>query len=141
MSRCGCDVFWNIKTHHYIIYALSYHYILSREWRVIIHQVQTNMMVGIWCYNQSGVTEMLIMRDPYYDRMCFKSVKTLGALHSQLWKRPRPSATAFSTAKNVELRGLYPIRNTRMAITLLSLSSSVHRFSLWKVVTRLSGDT
>ena len=40
------------------------------------------IMVGLWCYNQSGVTESLIMRDPHYDRMCFKSVKTLGALHS-----------------------------------------------------------
>ena len=30
-------------------------------------------MVGIWCYNQSGVTELLIMRDPHYGRMCFKS--------------------------------------------------------------------
>ena len=50
------------------------------------------------------------MRDPHYDLMCFKSVKTLKALHSQLWKRPRHSATAFSTAKNVELLGLHPIR-------------------------------
>ena len=50
------------------------------------------------------------MRDPHYGQMCFKSVKTLGALHSQLWKRPRPSASAFFPAKNVELLGLYPIR-------------------------------
>ena len=53
-------------------------------------------MVGIWCYNQSGVTDLLIMRDPHYGRMCFRSVKALEALHSQLWKRPRPSAYAFS---------------------------------------------
>ena len=32
-------------------------------------------------YNQSGVTELLITRDPYYGRMCFKSVKTLGFFH------------------------------------------------------------
>ena len=53
-------------------------------------------MVGLWCYipNQSGV------RDPYYGRMCFKSAKTLLAV-----KR----ASAISTAKSVELRGLYPI--------------------------------
>ena len=31
---------------------------------------------------KSGVTELLIMRDSHYGRMCFKSVKTLGALHS-----------------------------------------------------------
>ena len=39
-------------------------------------------MVGLWSYNQSGVTELLIMRDPHYGRMCFKevkSVKTFGA--------------------------------------------------------------
>ena len=42
----------------------------------------TIIMVGLWTYNQSGVTEQLIMRDPHYDQMCFQSVKTLGALHS-----------------------------------------------------------
>ena len=46
-----------------------------------------------------------------YGRMCFESVKTLGALHSHLWKRLWPSASAFSTAKNVALLGLYPIHN------------------------------
>ena len=30
-------------------------------------------MVGLWCYNQSGVTELMIMRDPHYCGMCFKS--------------------------------------------------------------------
>ena len=25
------------------------------------------IMVGLWYYNQSGVTELLIMRDPHYD--------------------------------------------------------------------------
>ena len=34
------------------------------------------IMVGIWYYNQSGVTEVLIRKDPHYDRMCFRSVKT-----------------------------------------------------------------
>ena len=40
------------------------------------------IMVGIQGYNQSGVTELLIMRDAHYGRMCFEAVKTLGALHS-----------------------------------------------------------
>ena len=31
-------------------------------------------MVGLWYYNQN---QLLIMRDPHYVRMCFKSVKTL----------------------------------------------------------------
>ena len=34
----------------------SDHYILSREWRVIVDQVPI-IMVGLYCYNQSGVTE------------------------------------------------------------------------------------
>ena len=55
-------------------------------------------MAGLWCYNQSGVIELLIVRDPHYGLVCFKSVKTLGALRSSLWNRPR-------------LRVLYSIQN------------------------------
>ena len=51
----------------------------------------------------------LIMRDFHYGRVCFKSVKTLGALHSKLSKRPRLSASTIFKAKTVELLGLYPI--------------------------------
>ena len=89
----------DFKTHHYIIF-----FVRPLLFKAII-------MVDLWCYYQSGVTELLIMRDSHYGRMCFKSDKTLRALHSQLWKRHRPSASAFSTTKNVELLGLYPIRN------------------------------
>ena len=67
-------------------------------------------MTGLWCYNQSAVTELLIMMDHHNGRMCFKSVKSLRALHSQVWKRPRPSAKAFSTATNIELLELHPIQ-------------------------------
>ena len=74
----------DILKHTTTLFSLSDHDILSREWRFIAHQVQIKyhgrLMVGY--YNQSGATELLIMRDPHYDRMCFKSVKTLGALHS-----------------------------------------------------------
>ena len=42
--------------------ALSDHYILSLDCRVIIDQVHTVIMVGLWCYNQPGVIELLIMR-------------------------------------------------------------------------------
>ena len=28
-------------------------------------------MVGLWYYNQSGVIELLIMRDHHYGRMCY----------------------------------------------------------------------
>ena len=36
--------------------------------------VLTIIMVGLWYYNQSGATELLLMRDFRYGRMCFKSV-------------------------------------------------------------------
>ena len=49
--------------------------------------------------NQSGVTELLTMRNPHHGRMSFISFKTLEALYSQL-----------CTAGNVELLGLYPRR-------------------------------
>ena len=82
--------------HTTTLFNLSDHYILSRKWKVFVDQVQTNYHGRpIWCYNQSGVIELLIVRDPHYGRVCFKSVKTLGALHSQLWNKPR----------------LYPIEN------------------------------
>ena len=49
-------------------------------------------MAGLWFYCQSGVTELLIMRDPYHDWMCFKSVKTLYILRRGKGRgqRPRP---------------------------------------------------
>ena len=63
--------------HITTLFSLSDHDILSREWRGRVGHVQTNHhdrpMVP-------GVTELLIMTDPHYDRMCFKSVKTLGAV-------------------------------------------------------------
>ena len=45
-------------------------------------------MVGLWYYNQSGVTELLIIRDPHYGRMCFESVETLEALHQNPQLKP-----------------------------------------------------
>ena len=58
---------------------LSDHYILIRESRVIVDQVQTNyIMVGLWYYNQLDVTELLIMRDPHYQ------VIMVGCVLSQL---------------------------------------------------------
>ena len=57
--------------HITILFSLSDHI----KYRSII-------MVGLSYYNQSGATELLIMRDSHYGRMCFKSFKTLEALHS-----------------------------------------------------------
>ena len=52
------------------------------ESTVIVDQVQTNYhgSPNGAIISQDGVTELLIMRDPHYGRMCFKSVKTLEAL-------------------------------------------------------------
>ena len=69
--------------HTTTLFSLSDHDFLSREWRVIVDQVYIPiMMVDLWYYNQSGATEQLIMSAFHYCQMCFKSVKTLGALHS-----------------------------------------------------------
>ena len=61
----------------------------------------------------------------HYGRMCFKSVNTLESLHSQLWKRPQPSALAFSTAENVELLEPHPIHNVQH----VSVSNSIYIWS------------
>ena len=56
--------------------------ILSRNEELLLTKCGPIIMVGIWCYNQSGVTEVLIIRDPHYSRMCFKSPEAFGFLHS-----------------------------------------------------------
>ena len=70
---------WKLKRTT-ILFSLSHHQILSSDGELWLIKHRLIIMVRIWCYNQgSGVTELLIMRDPYYGRMCFKSVKTVGA--------------------------------------------------------------
>ena len=93
------ELFSLLLKHTTTLFYLFDHYILSREWRVASYR--PIIMICLCCYNQSGVTELLVMWDPHYGRICFKSVKTLRALHSQLWKRHRSSASAFSAAKSV----------------------------------------
>ena len=69
-----------IKTHHYIIvFVRPLHSKPGMESYCLSSTDQ--LMLGLGCYNQPGVTELLIMSDPHYGRMCFKSIKTLGALH------------------------------------------------------------
>ena len=47
--------------HTTILFSLSDHYILSREWRVIVDLVQTSYHGRLLCYhNQTGVTELLL---------------------------------------------------------------------------------
>ena len=54
--------------HTTTLFSLSHHDILSREWKVIAHQVQTNYhgRPSYIVYNQSGATELLIMVDFHY---------------------------------------------------------------------------
>ena len=61
-------------------------------------------MVDIWYYNQSPVTELLIVRDPHNGWMCFESARSSTFLAGE-----KASASAFSTAKNVAFLELYPI--------------------------------
>ena len=69
--------------HATTLFSLSGHYILSRQWRMsLLTKYRSILLADLWCYNQAGVTDLLIMRDPHYGRPCFMSVKTLGVLHS-----------------------------------------------------------
>ena len=43
----------------------------ERNGELLLIKYRLIIMVGLWCYNQSDVTELLIMRDPHYGRMCF----------------------------------------------------------------------
>ena len=86
--------------HTTTLFSLSDHYILSREWRVIVDQVQTSY---------HGVTELLFMRDPHNGGMCFNGRMCLNPRSSTFLAVEKVSASAFSVAKNVELLGFYPI--------------------------------
>ena len=80
---------------------LSDHYILSREWRVIVDQVQTKYYGRPIWYDQSGVTEMLIMRDPHY---ALSQLKTLELYILSCEK-------ALGLRPKLELFRLYSIHN------------------------------
>ena len=73
-----------IIKHATTLFSLSDHYILDGNGELLFIKCRPIIMAGLWCYNQSGATELLIMSDFYYGLICFKSVKTLGALHSYL---------------------------------------------------------
>ena len=68
--------------HTTTLFALFDHDILSWEGRVVVDQIHINYHGRHMRYDQSDATELLIIKDPHYGRMCFKSVKTLEALHS-----------------------------------------------------------
>ena len=80
--------------HTTTLFSLSDHYILSRELRIFVDKVLTNYYGRPMVLNLSSVTQLLIMRDLHYARMCFKSVKTLElyipTCENNLGLRPRP---------------------------------------------------
>ena len=63
-------------------------------------------MVGLWYYNQSGVTELLIIRDFYFVRCVLSQLKP-----SDLYIISFAKGLGLFLAKNVEFLGLYPVRN------------------------------
>ena len=76
----------------------THHNILSREWRVIVYQVQTNYHGRpIYYYNQSGAIELLIMGDFHYLSMVVWALSQLKASELYILSyekilslRPRP---------------------------------------------------
>ena len=78
-------------------------------------------MVGLGCYDQSGVTEQLVMRDTHYARMCFKP--------SELYilSCGKDHGLGLFTTKNVKLLGLYPIYVIIPALRPTVLVSHVFR--------------
>ena len=74
------------------------------------------IMVSIWGYDQSGVTELLIKRDLHYDRMFFKPVKKLTELHILRGGGPRVvvSTAAFHARVRGSVLGLGGLKKTKM---------------------------
>ena len=61
-------------------------------------------MVGMWYYNQLGVTELLIMRDPHYQViMVIYVLSQLKPSELYILSCENASAWTFLTAENVEL--------------------------------------
>ena len=77
-SACKCDTFRHLK-HTATLFALPDHYILNGEF--LLTKYRPIIMVGLWYYNQSGVAELLIMRDLHYGRMCFNSLEVVSRWH------------------------------------------------------------
>ena len=57
------------KTHH-TLFALSDHYILSREWRVIVDQLQTYYYGRPMVLYSVRCDRVVDYEDPLYGRMC-----------------------------------------------------------------------
>ena len=50
------------ETHHYVIFFVRPRH-SKPGMELLLIKYRPIIIVGLWCYNQSGVTELLIMRD------------------------------------------------------------------------------
>ena len=109
----------HIKTHHHL-FSLSDHHILSREWRVIVHQVQTNyhgrhiasIISQVWPNCRLWGISIMV-------RCVLSQLKPSELYILSCVKGRGLQTSAFATAKNLELLGLYPIhKNTAFAVPL-----------------------
>ena len=80
-DKGACDLMLKITTTLFFCSTTTFYAgngdLLLTKYRPVCHDRP------IWLYNQSGATELLIMRDFHYGRMSFKSVIiTLRAVHS-----------------------------------------------------------
>ena len=67
----------------YLRFLLQLHCLCLRKIELLLTEYRPIITVGqyIGYYYQSGMNDLLIMKDLYYARICFKSVETLGDLH------------------------------------------------------------
>ena len=90
------------------------HHILNLEWRVFLIKYILIIMIDLLYFNQSGATELLLMRDSHNGRMCFKSVKILGVLHSSPFLLNR-LVNIFHT----DFQGLIPCSIKTLTVSLI----------------------
>ena len=75
----NCTAYKNTPLHYLRCSTTTFY---AGNGELLLTNYRPIIMVGLWCCNQSGVTELLILKNPHYGHMCFKSVKARGALHS-----------------------------------------------------------
>ena len=95
--------------HTATLFALSDHYILSREWRVIVDQVQTNYQ----CRPNGTIISQVWPSCWLWGILIMVGCRSSTFLAVE-------KVEAFSTAKNVELLGLHPILKTHVSIVICS---------------------
>ena len=82
------------------------------------------------------------MREPHYVQMCFKSVESLGALHTSLAvQKASASASTLFTVKIVELIGLYQLQLFCLALKLTKHCETTVRSVSYKLRHNLHDNT